>query len=125
MRLDKDSIPPSDQHFLIVKIDGLAMRTQTFLFVVEGFQRDIRARRPITVRRRIPTEAGRGLEKLGHAIDYLTDEFVHDGCAFDKDRGRLQAIQLLASLNREIYFSCGVEPTIRERVSSLFRRFLN
>jgi hypothetical protein len=73
-------------------------------------------------RRRITPEAGRGLEKLGHALDYLTDEFVCDGCRFAQDCGRLQAIQLLASLNREIYFACGVEPTFRERVQSLFRR---
>ena len=74
------------------------------------------------MRRRITPEAGRGLEKLGHAADYLTDEFVCNGCRFGEDCGRLQAIQLLASLNRQIYFACGVEPSFRERVESLFRR---
>jgi hypothetical protein len=34
----------------------------------------------------------------------------------------LQAIQLLASLNRQIYFACDVEPTLRESVQALFRR---
>jgi hypothetical protein len=76
------------------------------------------------VRRRIPLEAGRGLEKLGHAVEYLTDEFVHDGCRFAEDQARLDAIGLLASLNRQIYFSCGIEPTFRERVHWLLRRLL-
>jgi hypothetical protein len=75
--------------------------------------------------RRITPEAGRGIEKLGHAIEYLTDEFVHDGCAVVEDNGRLQAIRLLAALNRQIYFACGVEPAFRERVRMLFRRLLN
>jgi hypothetical protein len=76
------------------------------------------------VQRRIPLEAGRGLEKLGHAVEYLTDEFVHDGCRFAEDQARLDAIGLLASLNRQIYFSCGIEPTFQERVQGLFRRLL-
>jgi len=32
---------------------------------------------------------------------------------------------LLAALNRQIYFACRVEPTLRERVQGLFRRLLN
>ncbi len=77
------------------------------------------------VRRKVSEEAGRGLEKLGHALEYLTDEFVHDGCRIGEDYGRLQAIQLLASLNRQIYFACGVEPTIRERVQGFVRRLVS
>ena len=73
------------------------------------------------VRRRITPEAGRGLEILGHALDYLADEFVCDGCRFSDDSGRLQAIQLLTYLNRQIYFACDVEPTFRDRAQSLFR----
>jgi hypothetical protein len=76
------------------------------------------------VRRRITPEAGRGLEKLGHAVEYLTDEFVNDGCRVVEDRARLHAIQLLSSLNRQIYLSCGIEPTLRERVHGLLRRLL-
>ena len=77
------------------------------------------------VRRKVSEEAGRGLEKLAHALEYLTDEFVHDGCRIAEDSGRLQAIQLLASLNRQIYFACGVEPTVRDRVQNLFRRLVS
>jgi hypothetical protein len=74
------------------------------------------------VRRRITPEAGRGLEILGHALDYLTDEFALEGCRFREDCGRLQAIELLTSLNRQIYFACDVQPTFRERAQGLFRR---
>jgi hypothetical protein len=74
-------------------------------------------------RRKITPEVGRGLEKLGHALEYLTDEFVHDGCEVERDYGRLQAIQLLASLNRQLYFSCEVEPSFTERVLCFVRRF--
>ena len=80
-----------------------------------------RRRRPAGVRRRITPEVGRGLEKLGHAVEYLTDEFVHEGCRFVEDRARLEAIALLASLKRQIYFSCEVEPTFMEQVHALFR----
>jgi len=81
-----------------------------------------RPQRPATVRRRITPEAGRGLEKLAHALEYLTDEFVHDGCRFAEDRGKLEAIALLASLNRQIYFSCEIELTLMERIHGLFQR---
>jgi hypothetical protein len=92
-----------------------------FSFLTEA---PARHRRPI-VRRRITPEAGRGLEKLGHALEYLADEFVRDGCAVVEDYGRLQAIQLLAALNRQIYFACCVQPTIRDRVQSIVQRLLN
>jgi hypothetical protein len=31
------------------------------------------------VRRRISQQAGQALEKLAHAIEYLTDEYIFDG----------------------------------------------
>ena len=106
-----------------MNINGLATQDGHSSFHVESIPHGIRTRRK--VRRRITPEAGRGLEKLSHALEYLADEFVHDGCPFAEDRGRLQAIELLAALNRQIYFTCGVEPTLRERVQLLFRRLLN
>jgi hypothetical protein len=81
-------------------------------------------RKRTSFRRKITPEVGRGLEKLGHAVEYLTDEFVHDGCRFAEDRARLHAIELLASLKRQIYGSCGIEPTLRQRVQGLFRKLL-
>jgi hypothetical protein len=75
------------------------------------------------IRRKITPEKGRGLEKLGHAVAYLEDEFVHNNVwAVSEDRGRLDAIQLLATLSRELYLECGIEPTIRDRVRALFQK---
>ena len=66
-------------------------------------------------RRRISPEAGRALEILGHAIEYLTDEFVHAGGAFSAHDPQVQAVQLLMRLNREIYFNCPEVPSFAER----------
>ena len=44
-------------------------------------------------RRRITPQAGRALEKLGHAIEYLTDEFVHRGGEVSSSNGALQAVK--------------------------------
>jgi hypothetical protein len=70
-------------------------------------------------RRRINPEAGRALEILGHAIEYLTDEFVRSGADFSAHRGEIEAVQLLMAYNRQIYFACPVVPTIRERCQAL------
>lgn len=72
--------------------------------------------------RRITPEAGRALEILGHAIEYLTDEFVHEGRECSPNDSELQAVQLLMALNRQIYFECPVMPTFGERVRAFFRR---
>ena len=73
--------------------------------------------------RRITFEAGVALEKLGHAIEYLTDEFMHaEGKEPFRRDGRLEAIELLMAINREVYFSCPEIPTFRERIASFFHR---
>jgi len=71
-------------------------------------------------RRRIDRDAGRALEILGHAIEYLTDEFVYEGCSQESLNSQLQAVQLLMALNRQIYFECPVVPTLTERVLAKF-----
>jgi hypothetical protein len=68
------------------------------------------------VRRRLSPESGHALEILGHAIEYLADEYAVDL----GDKGRLgntdprieaiiepirEAIQVLKALNRAVYFS--------------------
>jgi hypothetical protein len=60
------------------------------------------------VRRQLSRENAQGLEILGHAIEYLADEYAVDPA----DKGplgnadpRVAAIQTLKALNREIYFS--------------------
>jgi hypothetical protein len=60
------------------------------------------------VRRQLSPEAGRALEILGHAIEYLADEYAAD--LTDKGRlgnadPRVAAIQILKGLNRAIYYS--------------------
>ena len=73
---------------------------------------DVRAPR----HRRICPQAGRALEVLGHAIDYLADEYVQEGGLFSAHDPRLEAIQLLMARNREIYFACPEMPPFGERV---------
>jgi len=74
---------------------------------------NVRARR-----RSISPAAGRALEILGHAIEYLGDEYVHAGGLFSAHDPRLEAIQLLMARNREIYFACPELPTVGERLRS-------
>jgi hypothetical protein len=72
-------------------------------------------------RRRIDRQSGRALEALGHAIEYLSDEFAHSGDSLSAQDGRVLAIQLLMAVNREIYLACPVVPTLGERMRALLR----
>lgn len=72
--------------------------------------------------RRITPEAGRALEKLAHAIEYLTDEFMEQGLVFSAKNAQLQAVQTLMALNRQVYFECPEVPTLGERCRAFFRR---
>ena len=73
----------------------------------------------VSRRRRIDYQSGRALEILGHAIEYLTDEFVQGGALLSADRSQLEAVQLLMSVNRQIYFQCPEVPTLGERLAAL------
>jgi hypothetical protein len=70
-------------------------------------------------RRRITPEAGHALEILGHAIEYLTDEFVHRGQEVSAKSGELEAVQLLMALNRQVYYECPEVVTVSARLRSL------
>jgi len=70
-------------------------------------------------RRRISPQDGRALEILGHAIEYLTDEFVHAGGALSGNNGQLEAVRLLMGINRQIYFACPEVPTLGDRLRTL------
>jgi len=74
-----------------------------------------------TRRRRITPEAGHALEVLGHAIEYLTDEFVNEGGSVSARHPQLEAVQLLMALNRQVYFACPELPSLAERCRSLLR----
>jgi len=76
-------------------------------------------------RRQITPQAGRALEKLGHAIEYLTDEFVESNASLSMSNSQLEAIQLLMALNRRVYFECPEVPTIAERLRGLLYRTTN
>jgi hypothetical protein len=70
-------------------------------------------------RRRISPEAGHALEILGHAIEYLSDEFVHSGGSLTAHDAQVEAVQLLMGINREIYFDCPIVPSLGERWRAL------
>jgi len=72
-------------------------------------------------RRRISPEAGHALEILGHAIEYLTDEFVYAGGSFSAHDAQVEAVQLLMGLNREVYFDCPEVPTFADRFRTFVR----
>ena len=73
-------------------------------------------------RRRISPRAGRALEVLGHAIDYLRDQYVLQYGPFPASDGDIEAVELLKALNRQVYCECPIVPTLGERLQSLFRR---
>ena len=75
-----------------------------------------------TRQRRIDPQAGRALELLGHAIEYLADEFVHQGGQMKSGDAQVEAMQLLMALNRQVYLDCPVVPTLAERCATMFRR---
>jgi hypothetical protein len=75
----------------------------------------VRPNRP----RRITAQAGHALEILGHAIEYLTDEFVYRGGEISPRNAQLEAVQLLMGLNRQVYFECPEVTTMGDRLRSM------
>jgi hypothetical protein len=74
----------------------------------------------------IDPQSGRALEMLGHAIEYLADEFALEcmergEIAQATGHARVMAIELLKERNREIYLRCPIVPTFGERVRSFLR----
>ena len=93
--------------------------TQSELLAAKPVQAPVRAGESHLRRRRISPQAGRGLEILGHAIEYLTDEFVHQGGSFTSKCPQVEAMQVLMALNRKIYLDCPEVPTWSERFLAL------
>jgi hypothetical protein len=75
---------------------------------------------PVRLRRRLSPRAARASAWLGHAIEYLANEIIHDQLRPAAQNGRLEAVQLLMAVNRSVYLECPEEPTLAERC----RRFL-
>jgi hypothetical protein len=101
-----------------VRIDTMAASTTTgFPIPVSVPARSVaRVRR--NHRRHITPQAGHALEILGHAIEYLTDEFVHEYGSYSWCNAQLEAVQLLMAVNRRIYYECPEAPTMGERCLS-------
>jgi len=79
-----------------------------------------------SVRRRLTPVAGFALEILGHAIEYLADEYAHEGSLVPRtDSGCLDpqvaAMQILMAANRQVYFEC---PVVTPFYTRILRRFL-
>ncbi len=72
-------------------------------------------------RRRITPRAGHALEILGHAIEYLTDEFLYEDINVSVNSSQLEAVQLLMALNREVYYECPEVPSLGKRWRSILR----
>jgi hypothetical protein len=78
-------------------------------------------------RRRVSPEEGRAIEMLGHAIEYLADEFALE-CMSRQEHGgsgmhpRVVAIEILKKYNRVVYLSCPEIPTLGERIRAVLRR---
>jgi hypothetical protein len=70
-------------------------------------------------RRHISPRAGHALEVLGHAIEYLTDEFVQEGASPSANHPQILAIQMLMALNRQVYFECPEVPGFCERCRAI------
>ena len=92
---------------------------------ITGFSFPISAQAEFNVReypnrrRRTTPEAGHALEILGHAIEYLTEEFVYEPGSLSAGNAQLQAVQILMALNRQVYFECPEMPTFAERCRAL------
>jgi hypothetical protein len=100
--------------------------TTTSSFVLQASMQAVVANRlPPSRPRRITPQAGRALEILGHAIEYLADEFVHHGGQMYASQGRLEAMRLLMERNREIYAECPEIPTFGERCTAVLTRLWN
>ncbi len=80
-------------------------------------------------RRKLDFSAARGMEVLGHAIDYLSDEFALEclktgNLAMKQTHPTLVALKLLHQKRREVYEACPVAPTMGERFQRWWQRIL-
>lgn len=77
--------------------------------------------------RRITPEAGFALEILGHAIEYLADEYMHQTTmlpSIESADPRMEAMRLLMAANREVYYACPLKPPFYQQLRDRVRRWL-
>ena len=86
-----------------------------------GIQGQARSEVRVQRRRNVSPEVGRAIEMLGHAIEYLADEFSLE-CMTRQEpilpgtHPRVIAIEILKTCNRVVYLSCPEAPTLVERL---------
>ena len=73
-----------------------------------------------STRRSISPQAGRALDLLAHAIEYLADQHILRTDDFRANDPDVQAIQLLMTFNRQVYFECPLVPSFSDRLRALF-----
>jgi hypothetical protein len=76
-----------------------------------------------THRRSISPEVGRALSILAHAIEYLTEEAAYNHDSPYAMNEQVEAVEILAELNRQIYQECPELPPLSDRVHSLLHLF--
>jgi hypothetical protein len=79
-------------------------------------------------RRRISPISGMALEALGHAIEYLADEYALNAGrlpAIHAHDPQVEAIQILMAANRQVYYDCPVVPHVTERIAGYVSRLLH
>ncbi len=74
--------------------------------------------------RRITPDVGRALERLSHAIEYLTDEFVNGTDSETGSKDCLDAVRVLMTLRRHIYFESPEIPPLRDRCRGFMKQLL-
>lgn len=74
------------------------------------------------LRRHVSLEAERALQKLGHAIEHLTDELISGDRSTKTDPAVLEAVRILMALNREIYHACPVVDSRQWPLVGILRR---
>lgn len=82
---------------------------------LENEGRDVLQKKGCARRRRISPEAGHALEILGHAIEYLGDEFADPAGSLNALNAQMEAVQLLMEINRQIYLQCPEVPSMGTR----------
>jgi hypothetical protein len=73
-------------------------------------------------RRRMTPEVGRAIEKLNHAIEYLTDEYIHQGGSMADSNEHACTVQLLKSLRKQVYLDAPEVLSLSERSKTFLTR---
>ena len=75
----------------------------------------------LVLRRRPSPQQGRGLEFLGHAIEYLIDSELH-AAGPEASPAADHAVQILMRLSREVFSECREIVPVRKRITECLTR---